>query len=59
VDQFGGYTGMTPADFRGFVCQLADSLDFPQSQLILGGDHLGPTAGKICLRSRRWRMPTI
>ena len=26
VDQFGGYTGMTPADFRGFVCQLADSL---------------------------------
>lgn len=42
VDQFGGYTGMTPTDFRGFVCQLASSLDFPQSQLILGGDHLGP-----------------
>ncbi|MCF6690741.1 tagatose-bisphosphate aldolase subunit KbaZ [Raoultella terrigena] len=42
VDQFGGYTGMTPTDFRGFVCQLARSLDFPQSQLILGGDHLGP-----------------
>lgn len=42
VDQFGGYTGMTPADFRGFVCQLADKLEFPQSQLILGGDHLGP-----------------
>ena len=42
VDQFGGYTGMTPADFRGFVCQLADSLHFPQDLLILGGDHLGP-----------------
>ncbi|WP_207302199.1 class II D-tagatose-bisphosphate aldolase non-catalytic subunit, partial [Klebsiella quasipneumoniae] len=42
VAQFGGYTGMTPADFRGFVHQLADSLDFPQSQLILGGDQLGP-----------------
>ncbi|MCE9898662.1 tagatose-bisphosphate aldolase subunit KbaZ [Raoultella terrigena] len=42
VDQFGGYTGMTPTDFRGFVCQLASSLDFPLSQLILGGDHLGP-----------------
>lgn len=42
VDQFGGYTYMTPADFRGFICSLADSLDFPQSQLILGGDHLGP-----------------
>jgi len=42
VDQFGGYTGMTPADFHGFVCQLAESLGFPSSQLILGGDHLGP-----------------
>lgn len=42
VDQFGGYTGMTPADFRGFVCRLADSLDFSQDMLILGGDHLGP-----------------
>ena len=42
VDQFGGYTGMTPTDFRHFVCQLADSLGFPQEQLILGGDHLGP-----------------
>lgn len=42
VDQFGGYTGMTPADFRGFVHQLADALSFPRSMLILGGDHLGP-----------------
>lgn len=42
VDQFGGYTGMTPADFHGFVSQLAERLSFPLSQLILGGDHLGP-----------------
>ncbi|HCT6410058.1 TPA: tagatose-bisphosphate aldolase subunit KbaZ [Citrobacter freundii] len=42
VDQFGGYTGMTPADFRSLVCRLADSLDFSQDMLILGGDHLGP-----------------
>ncbi|WP_352412622.1 tagatose-bisphosphate aldolase subunit KbaZ [Mixta sp. BE291] len=42
VDQFGGYTGMTPADFRSIVCGLADSLGFPSSLLILGGDHLGP-----------------
>lgn len=42
VDQFGGYTGMTPADFRRFVYRLADSFDFPQDMLILGGDHLGP-----------------
>lgn len=42
VDQFGGYTGMTPADFHAFVSQLASGLNFPLSQLILGGDHLGP-----------------
>lgn len=42
VDQFGGYTGMTPADFRSFVCRLADSLNFSQDMLIFGGDHLGP-----------------
>ncbi|HBO0701900.1 TPA: tagatose-bisphosphate aldolase subunit KbaZ [Enterobacter kobei] len=42
VDQFGGYTGMTPADFHGFVSRLAEFLGFPTSQLILGGDHLGP-----------------
>jgi len=42
VDQFGGYTGMTPADFRRFVCQLAGRLSFPESRLIFGGDHLGP-----------------
>lgn len=42
VDQFGGYTGMTPEDFHGLVRRLADSLDFPRSLLILGGDHLGP-----------------
>lgn len=42
VDQFGGYTGMTPEDFRHFVEQLADQVGFPRDQLILGGDHLGP-----------------
>lgn len=42
VDQFGGYTGMTPADFRDFVLQLAEKWQFPQEDLILGGDHLGP-----------------
>lgn len=42
VDQFGGYTGMTPADFRLFVLQLADKWQYPREDLILGGDHLGP-----------------
>ena len=26
VDQYGGYTGMTPDDFRGFVEQMADNI---------------------------------
>jgi D-tagatose-1,6-bisphosphate aldolase subunit GatZ/KbaZ len=42
VDQFGGYTGMQPADFRDFCHRIADSLGFPHSHLVLGGDHLGP-----------------
>ncbi|MFC0227697.1 tagatose-bisphosphate aldolase subunit KbaZ [Serratia aquatilis] len=42
VDQYGGYTGMTPADFCRFVQQLADRQHFPRERLILGGDHLGP-----------------
>lgn len=42
VDQFGGYTGMTPADFREFIFSIADRVSFPRERLILGGDHLGP-----------------
>ena len=42
VNQFGGYTGMTPKDFIGFVEKIASQLNFPMSRIILGGDHLGP-----------------
>ncbi|WP_419206723.1 tagatose-bisphosphate aldolase subunit KbaZ [Photobacterium leiognathi] len=42
VDQFGGYTGMTPVDFRNFVLAIAKHYDFPSSNVIFGGDHLGP-----------------
>lgn len=44
VDQFGGYTGMTPPQFRDYVQQLAREENFPQERLVLGGDHLGPNA---------------
>jgi len=44
VDQFGGYTGMTPAGFRDYLLQLAREQAFPVHRLILGGDHLGPNA---------------
>ena len=42
VDQFGGYTGMTPAEFRDYVLSFADRLGLPRDRIILGGDHLGP-----------------
>jgi D-tagatose-1,6-bisphosphate aldolase subunit GatZ/KbaZ len=46
VNQFGGYTGMTPADFVLFISGIARVSGFPITQLILGGDHLGPDAWK-------------
>jgi D-tagatose-1,6-bisphosphate aldolase subunit GatZ/KbaZ len=42
VDQDGGYTGMTPADFRDFVYTIADRYQLPHDRIFLGGDHLGP-----------------
>ena len=42
VNQFGGYTGMRPVDFRDFVCEIADRIGYPRENIILGGDHLGP-----------------
>ncbi len=42
VDQHGGYTGMTPSDFYCFIERLAKKVSLPMSQIILGGDHLGP-----------------
>ncbi|WP_320203968.1 D-tagatose-bisphosphate aldolase, class II, non-catalytic subunit [Agrobacterium rosae] len=46
VNQDGGYTGMTPADFRAFVEEIAAKVGFPIEKLILGGDHLGPNPWK-------------
>ncbi|MEQ2351912.1 MULTISPECIES: D-tagatose-bisphosphate aldolase, class II, non-catalytic subunit [Pseudoalteromonas] len=42
VNQFGGYTGMRPADFIAKVEEMADELGFDKQLLIFGGDHLGP-----------------
>jgi D-tagatose-1,6-bisphosphate aldolase subunit GatZ/KbaZ len=44
VDQFGGYTGMKPADFVRFVHTIAGRAGLSRDRLILGGDHLGPNA---------------
>ncbi|MGL6313577.1 tagatose-bisphosphate aldolase subunit GatZ [Vibrio sp. WXL103] len=42
VNQFGGYTGMKPADFVSYVKGIAESIGFPLKRVIFGGDHLGP-----------------
>ncbi len=42
VDQFGGYTGMKPTDFRDLVMGLAGRHGLPEARVVLGGDHLGP-----------------
>lgn len=46
VNQDGGYTGMTPNDFRLFVEQIAGKVGLAPSRIILGGDHLGPNPWK-------------
>jgi D-tagatose-bisphosphate aldolase class II non-catalytic subunit len=42
VNQFGGYTGMRPAQFAQRLTALAGNLGVDPEQLVLGGDHLGP-----------------
>jgi D-tagatose-1,6-bisphosphate aldolase subunit GatZ/KbaZ len=42
VNQFGGYTGMRPAEFVNFVQSLATAAEFPLEKVLVGGDHLGP-----------------
>ncbi|MGD1973551.1 MAG: D-tagatose-bisphosphate aldolase, class II, non-catalytic subunit [Desulfobacterales bacterium] len=44
VDQFGGYTGMTPADFVDYVHGIAAKVGYNKDNILLGGDHLGPNA---------------
>lgn len=44
VNQFGGYTNMTPIDFVKYVHDIADKVGFPKDRIILGADHFGPLA---------------
>ena len=47
VNQFGGYSGMTPADFKAYVGDIAARASLSAELVLLGGDHLGPN----CWRS--------
>ena len=42
VNQFGGYSGMKPEDFKNYVFEIAEKIGFEKEKIILGGDHLGP-----------------
>lgn len=46
VNQYGGYSGMTAADFMAWLSDMAAGEGVPMDQLILGGDHLGPNVWK-------------
>jgi len=46
VNQYGGYTGMTPQDFANFVYQIAEQTGSSRDLILLGGDHLGPLTFK-------------
>ncbi len=52
VNQFGGYTGMQPVQFRDAVWRQADLIGLPRDRIWLGGDHLGPERLAGSLRSR-------
>ena len=43
VNQYGGYTGQTPRDFAAYVNSIAAENGFPAENILLGGDHLGPS----------------
>ncbi len=42
VNQFGGYTGRKPADYKNMVLSLAEKVGMDAKRILLGGDHLGP-----------------
>jgi D-tagatose-bisphosphate aldolase class II non-catalytic subunit len=43
VNHHGGYTGLTPSAFRDMVHDIARQVGYPRDDIVLGGDHLGPS----------------
>ena len=46
VNQFGGYSGMTPVAFAAYVRQLAETAGLSKDRIVIGADHLGPHVWK-------------
>lgn len=44
INQFGGYSGLVPAQFRLYLERIAQPRRLPLERAFLGGDHLGPNA---------------
>ena len=42
VNQYGGYSGMTPTAYRDYVALIAGQASLSHAKVLLGGDHLGP-----------------
>jgi D-tagatose-1,6-bisphosphate aldolase subunit GatZ/KbaZ len=42
VNQFGGYTSMSPRQFADWIYSSAKNAGLPEDSILLGGDHLGP-----------------
>ena len=42
VNQFGGYTGLSPAQFVALLRSIAQEVGLAPERLVIGSDHLGP-----------------
>jgi len=46
VNQFGGYTGLTPKEFYKKISKLKKKIKINKKQVMIGADHLGPLPWK-------------
>jgi len=47
VNQFGGYSGLTPFEYKQSINSIAESFGMSRDCIFLGGDHLGPLPWKM------------
>jgi len=61
VNQFGGYTGMTPGDFAARLAALAERLRVDRTQIVLGeaGPAPGQLVDQVLFQSRRAHLTSM
>ena len=57
VNHRGGYAGLEPEGFAAVVHAIAEMEGLPPDQVLLGGDHLGPSPWGAGPPRRRWPRP--